>query len=465
MARRTNTVRFIASSTLSLLGNSVAGIVLPLVLLARTGDALAAGALALICAVPQMLAGLLGGALLDRVNRRNVSIVADFVSAFSVALIPVVDMVWGLNFWWFVALGLLGAVGDIPGMTARDTLLPAVVKRDGVDLQRFLGLSQSLDSLTTIVGPALAALLIGFGGEVEALWVTATLSCAAALVTCTLPRTIGAVDATGEGAAAVGGGAGSNGMAGLEAAESAAKADGTRVSDASANIDGCSEQTLSTEVQGCSLAAAAKALLLDGLHVLFKDDALLRASTLLTFGIVMVLGSFQGLVLPVYFTETGQPELLGYVLSSMSGGLLIGSLAYSALALRLSKRIWFVVSLAGTAVGVAVMGALPSYPLMLTGAAVLGFTAGPASALLGFFAYDRIPEGSRGAALGTQNALMLVAAPVAMFATSIVASAAGVAVAASVLVVCWLAVIVLALRAKSLRELDAMPRELPLGER
>lgn len=466
MARRTNTVRFIASSTLSLLGNSVAGIVLPLVLLARTGDALAAGSLALICAVPQMLAGLLGGALLDRVNRRNVSVAADFISAFSVALIPVVDMVWGLNFWWFVALGLLGAVGDIPGMTARDTLLPAVVKRDDVDLQRFLGFSQSLDSLTTIVGPALAALLIGFGGEVEALWVTAALSCAAALVTCTLPRSVGAVCTTGGGAVAgCGSDAGASDMAGLEAAGNTAKADGTRASDAFANMDECSEQALYAEAQGRSLAAAAKASLLDGLHVLFKDDALLRASTLLTFGIVMVLGSFQGLVLPVYFTEAGQPELLGYVLSTMSGGLLIGSLAYSALALRLSKRTWFVVSLAGTAVGVAVMGVLPSYPLMLTGAAVLGFTAGPASALLGFFAYDRIPEGSRGAALGTQNALMLAAAPVAMFATSIVASAAGVAVAAAVLVVCWLAVIVLALRAKSLRELDAMPRELPLGER
>lgn len=137
LARRkapTTTLRFALSSALSLLGNSVAAVVLPLVLLARTGDALAAGTLALVCAVPQMLVGLLGGALLDRVNRRNVSIVSDLVSAASVALLPIVDMVWGLSFGWFVALGLLGAIGDIPGMTARDTLLPAVVSRDGIDL-------------------------------------------------------------------------------------------------------------------------------------------------------------------------------------------------------------------------------------------------------------------------------------------------------------------------------------------
>ena len=54
--------RYLLSCALSLTGNSVAGVILPLVLLATTGDALAAGTLALICAVPQMLIGLAGGA-------------------------------------------------------------------------------------------------------------------------------------------------------------------------------------------------------------------------------------------------------------------------------------------------------------------------------------------------------------------------------------------------------------------
>ena len=170
------TIRFALSSSLSLLGNSVAGVIIPLVLLARTGDALAAGTLALICAVPQMVVGLIGGALLDRINRRDVSIVSDFVSAISVALLPIVDMIWGLNFTWFVVLGLLGAIGDIPGMTARDTLVPEVVKHDSIDLQRYLGVTQSIESLVTIIGPALAALLIGFGSDSSALWVTAGLS-------------------------------------------------------------------------------------------------------------------------------------------------------------------------------------------------------------------------------------------------------------------------------------------------
>ena len=47
-------------------------------------------------------------------------------------------------FGWFVLCGVVGAVGDIPGMTARDTLLPSVVEHDGLELQKFMGVAQSV---------------------------------------------------------------------------------------------------------------------------------------------------------------------------------------------------------------------------------------------------------------------------------------------------------------------------------
>lgn len=88
MKRYGTSIRFLISSALSLLGNSVVGIALPLIVLATTGDALAAGTLTLICAVPQVMFGVLGGAVLDRFNRRDVSIASDIISALSVALLP-----------------------------------------------------------------------------------------------------------------------------------------------------------------------------------------------------------------------------------------------------------------------------------------------------------------------------------------------------------------------------------------
>ena len=298
-------------------------------------------------------------------------------------------------------------------MTARDARLPAGTKRDGGDLQRFMGMSQSLDSLTTIVGPAVAALLIGTVGGTSALWFTAALSAAAAIVTMTLPRVIGIPETA--------------------ASESP---------DA-ANPD---------PAQG--IAAAAFGALQEGLRVLLRSDRVLACSTLFSFGIVMVLGSFQGLVLPVHFTLTGQPELLGYVLSALSGGMLASSLAYAALAPRLSKRAWYVTSLVGMAAGVAILGTLPPFPLMLLGALVLGVAAGPASALLGFFMYDRIPDASRGSAFGTQNSIMLVTAPVAVFATSVAVSVLGDKTAALILIACWGLITAMALLANPMRRLD-----------
>ena len=50
---------------------------------------------------------------------------------------------------------------------------------------------------------------------------------------------------------------------------------------------------------------------------------------------------------------------------------------------------------------------------------------------MGFFAFDRIPDQNRGSALGTQNAIVLVVAPVAVFATSVVVELLGVGIGAA----------------------------------
>lgn len=402
-------IRFLVSDGLSLLGNSVAGVALPLILLAVTGDPLAAGTLALICAVPQVIAGVLGGALLDRFNRRSISILSDLISASAVAALPLIDMTIGLSFGWFVLFGVLGAIGDIPGMTARDTLLPSVAARDNVGLQQFMGIAQSLASLVTIIGPALAAFLMGVIGIAPCLWITAALSLCAALVTMTLPRSIGTIE-NQEATSTLG------------------------------VTHGVMSETLS------SLKA--------GLHVLFKSDHVLTASFFFSLAIVMVLGSFQGLILPVFFTYAESPELLGYTLSALSAGLLIGSLVYAVLAQKITRRAWYVGSLIGMFVSLAVMGSLPAYPFLLGSAFALGISAGPASSLLGFFMLDRIPEDRRGSALGTQNSLMLVAAPIALFVSSVIVSNFDLNIASLVLILGWFFFTVYALTTKRMKNLD-----------
>lgn len=404
MGKLRATLPFVASSSFSLLGNSIAGVVLPLVLLAKTGDALAAGTLAIVCALPQVLAGVFGGALLDRFNRRDLSVLSDLISAASIAALPIIDMTVGLSFGWFVVCGIIGAIGDIPGMTARDTLLPAVIEHDKLDLQRFMGVSQSIDNLVVIVGPAVASMGMGFLGAANTLWLTAALSFVAAMTTLFVPRAVGIPP----------------------------KAD---------------------RPGGAGLVRTAMQSTKEGVRVLFKSDAVLRASVVLGMLIVIVMGSYQGMVLPVFFTQENAPTLLGYVLSAMSVGALVGSLGYAKFAYAMKRHTWYVVSFVGMAIGIAALGSLASYGVILAGAAMLGLFSGPVSALFGYFVYGLIPDEHRGAALGTQNSMLLVVAPVAVFATSIVIEIIGVGMTSLVLALGWILLTVYALAMKAMREI------------
>ena len=76
---------------------------------------------------------------------------------------------------------------------------------------------------------------------------------------------------------------------------------------------------------------------------------------------------------------------------------------------------------------------------------------GPARLL---HASTAFPRENRGSALGTQNSLTLAAAPVAVFATSLVVEGAGVSVAALALAGCWMLITVWALNTHSLKYLD-----------
>lgn len=362
------------------------------------------GALAIICAIPQVLAGVFGGALLDRFNRRDLSVVSDLISAASIAALPIIDATVGLSFGWFVVCGIVGAVGDIPGMTARDTLLPTVIEHDKLDLQRFMGVSQSIDNLVVIVGPAIASMGMGFLDAANTLWLTAALSFVAAMTTLFVPRAVGIPPKAGH-------------------------------------------------IQGAGLVRTAVQSTKEGMRVLFKSDAVLRASVVLGMLIVIVMGSYQGMVLPVFFTQENAPTLLGYVLSAMSVGALVGSLGYAKFAYAMKRRTWYAVSFVGMAIGVAALGSLASYGVILAGAAMLGLFSGPVSALFGYFVYGLIPDEHRGAALGTQNSMLLVVAPIAVFATSIVIEIVGVGMTSLVLALGWILLTVYALAMKAMREI------------
>ena len=180
---------FVAAEAFSLFGNSAIAIVLPWLVLTRTGDPAVTGLVAAVAALPAILAALVGGWLIDKVGQRRMSVLADFGSAVSVAGLAVVDRVFGLDLGWFIALGILGALFDVPGMTARETLMGRVARTSGVSLDKIASLRQAVFSLAFLGGPALAGVLLAILDPIQVVWVTAGCSLAAGICMLILPLT------------------------------------------------------------------------------------------------------------------------------------------------------------------------------------------------------------------------------------------------------------------------------------
>ncbi|MDD7942197.1 MFS transporter [Actinomycetospora lutea] len=413
---RRGTTTFFVSYGLSLLGQGIASVVLPLIVLARTRDVLAAGVLATATTTAAAVAGLVSGLLVDRIDRRRVSVACDLLAAGSVAALPVVDVLVGLDLGWFLVLGVLGAVIRVPGMTARETLLPALARLGSGGpgaLDRLVATRETVANVLVLVGPGLGGLLVGVLGASPALLLaTAATSLLAALTALLVDPRAGAV-APGEPGAG---------------------------------------------------GAVRRALtdLVDAWRFLARQRLVLGA-TLLTAVLAAVLGALQSTLMPAYFTGEGLAGLTGLTLSAIAGGGIAGSALYAALAERLARRTWFVIGMVGTLAGFGTVGSMASPWLVLTGSAVVGLTYAPAAALLGVIIIEATPDALRGRVLGAQNTVVLAAPALTTAPVAAVAAGAGLPVAGLVLAAFVGVATLLALAAPAFRALDdtGAPRTTP----
>lgn len=398
------TAAYLVSYFVSVLANSVAAIALPLVILTTTGSVIGTGAVAAATAIPALLAGVLMGVVIDRSNRRTASIVTDLVSAAAVAALPFIDLFTDLNIAIFILFGALGALGDIPGQTARETLLPAVVRAGRMSPERLVGLRESLGAIGLVVGPGVAGILIAVLDGSSVLWVTAALSLLAAMVTLVIPHRLGAQDSAPR------------------------------------------------------VRTSGWAALREGWVVVITSPFLLLIMTI-AFGASVVLGSFQGLIFPAYFTAARQEALLGLVLGALAIGLLVGSLVYALFSRPgRGRRAWLATGLIGATLGFGIMSSLASVPIIVAGAFIGGAACGLFTSLIGVLTLERIPDQVRGRVLGTQNALMTIAPPLGVTIAAVLTEMFSIGIASIVAVAIWGTMTLVALMSRSLRDLS--PRTL-----
>ncbi|MFA5774500.1 MAG: MFS transporter, partial [Ilumatobacteraceae bacterium] len=260
-----------SSNVASGVGNGVVLIVIPWLVLDRTGSPIAAGTVAALSALPGIFVSPFIGVVIDRLGRRLVSIGADIFSAISVLLFPVVDAVGDLTFGIILALAVLGAIFDPAGYTARKALIPDSASASGIDIGFANGIHEGLFGAGFVIGPALGAVLISTIGAVHAL-IAAGAMFGIASVSIVLMRVTDS---------------------------------GQVVRFASASRESFSQS------------------MLGGLRVLRFDRALL-AMTIMVMLLSAVYMPTETIILPVYFESINDASSFGLTMSALATGAMLG---------------------------------------------------------------------------------------------------------------------------------------------
>lgn len=347
------------SNVASGVGNGVVLIVIPWLVLDRTGSALAAGTVAAMSALPGIFVSPLIGVVIDRLGRRQVSIAADVFSAISVLLFPVVDAVGDLTFGIILALAVLGAVFDPAGYTARKALIPDTALASGINIHSANGIHEGFFAAGFVIGPALGAVLIS---------------------------TIGAVHAL------IAAGA----MFGIAATSIASM----RVTDAG---QVAREKSAHQESFVQSMT--------EGLRVLRRDRALFTLTIMLMFLSATYMPT-ETIVLPVHFKSIHNASGLGLTMSALAAGSMIGAFSFGWIAKRMTRYHLLVTIVIGVAIGVVPMSSLPSTSVMVVIAFFFGAAWGPFNPLWNTLVQARVPAEAQGRVYGIQMSLLYASAPI-----------------------------------------------------
>jgi MFS family permease len=171
--RRAPLLALLTANAISMTGNVAGLVAIPWFVLKTTGSPALTGIAAFFNFLPTVLAGFLGGALIDRMGYKKMSIVADVASGVTVALIPLLHSTVGLVFWQLITLVFFGALLDAPGTTSRGAIIPEVAYEAGWTLEAASGANQVVERSSRLLGAPLAGVLIAVLGPTNVLWANA----------------------------------------------------------------------------------------------------------------------------------------------------------------------------------------------------------------------------------------------------------------------------------------------------
>jgi MFS family permease len=346
------------TSLISVTGDVMASLAVPWFVLQTTGSVTQTGISAFFSIVPIVIAMIFGGTLVDRIGYKRVSVIADLASGTTMLLIPLLYMTIGLEFWQLLVLVFLGNLLDAPGGSARQAMLPELAEEADMSIERAAGLSQALSRGTRMLGAPLAGLLIASISAPYVLLINAiTFFISAFGIQLFVPNR-------------------------LFKQKNEVTAESSYWQDMKAGF------------------------------AFIKRDSLLLSFIGVVMLTNMVDSAMFGVTFPYYFQEIyGNPVNLGLMLGVWSASALAGTLLYSWIGDRFSRRWVFTIAFMLVGLQPFVMALLPPFGWLLLASAFIGMTAGPLNPIMMVILYARVPEAMRARVSGFSSAGAMIAMP------------------------------------------------------
>jgi MFS family permease len=173
---------------ISAAGSALRLVAVPYQVYVLTGSSLAVGLLGLFSAVPLIALSLWGGVIADRVDRRRMLLVTQACLALTSVALALSTQLGAATVPLLYVLTAIGSGFSALDQPARSALAPSLVERRLIPAA--MALNQTNYQLASVVGPALAGLVIAQFGLVWTYWIDATtyLVAIVALLLMRVPR-------------------------------------------------------------------------------------------------------------------------------------------------------------------------------------------------------------------------------------------------------------------------------------
>jgi MFS family permease len=339
-----------------LLGNQVAAVAIPLLVLQYTQSPVVTGIAGAANLIPIVLAAFLGGKAIDRFGAWPISVTSDLLSCLSVLALPLAFIYFShVSAALIFALVFAGALFDPTGIAARQALVPAMARLARKPLERVNALRGGLENGADFIGPIIGAALITYIGAANTFFVNAAsfLLCAA-LFALAVPKKRNRIAETSSGD------------------------------------------------------------LLLGARFIFRQPQL---RTLAVMGMIasFLILPFLGLLLPVLATRVfNSAALLGISLSAFGVSATLGALLFSKLSRLYSRSLIYYGGLLATAFAILLCGLATTEYAVVISTALAGLLLGAGNPLEQTILQEETPKKLAGQVFTSLNAIRFGAGPLGL---------------------------------------------------